>query len=764
MNKVGFEVNKGDVDNVNNAIKGISDTAKKLLGAIGVSVSLAGLSRFAKECVAAASDVEQMESKFDVVFGDIREEVDAWADNFAEAVGRNKNTIKGYLADMQNLLVGFGMTREEGAKLSEEMTSLALDLASFANTDETAAVQAMTKAVMGESEAAKTLGAVLNDTTRAETMAALGIQGKYEALDQLTKMEVNYQTILRQSPDAIGDCIRSLDTYESRQRQLKASTDAFKELIGRQLLPIFSEFTGLLNTGVKAATEFARAILGDSRESNRLLGIFNRLKGAVQQVAGHLGGVANMLKLVAMTGAGLYIALNFQRIISALGSILKLVTSIRLQTLLLIAVIAALVLAVDDFVNFMKGNDSVIGVMFQKAGIDAEEMRQKIVNIWNNLKTFFSGIWNSIKGTIAPILDAIKAKIQEVFGDNTFASLGEGLAGVIETIERITQKLAENTLLQETIGRLLVLIPTVIAAVSAFKQLATAISAIQNVVKVVGKLGTALSSISSPARLAIAAFVLLAAAAYDLFSFMSGKESVIGAVMERLGADTDAARQKVIEAWGAIQDFLTTAWETIQQAAGTFVDTLKGFFDRHSEQILGTFQRAWNAVGTFLSGVWSFITQLASAIFGGVESTVGDSTDSASQKILSVWQSVLGALSRIFHAIFNTANAVFNSVLTVVEVVFGLIEQFWNRWGSTVLSFFQTLWQNIGTVFRSALEIIKGVADFVSSVFSGDWQGAWEAIKNIVVAAWEIIKATVSTAWAAVKTLLTVGLGILVSI
>ena len=44
------------------------------------------------------------------------------------------------------------------------MTSLALDIASFANQDEDVAVNAMTKAVMGESEAAKTLGAVLNDT------------------------------------------------------------------------------------------------------------------------------------------------------------------------------------------------------------------------------------------------------------------------------------------------------------------------------------------------------------------------------------------------------------------------------------------------------------------------------------------------------------------------------------------------------------------------------------------------------------------------
>ena len=66
----------------------------------------------------------------------------------------------------------------------------------------------MTKAVMGESEAAKRLGAVLNESTRAQAMETLGLKGKYDSLDQLTKMQVNYQAILQQSPDAIGDCER----------------------------------------------------------------------------------------------------------------------------------------------------------------------------------------------------------------------------------------------------------------------------------------------------------------------------------------------------------------------------------------------------------------------------------------------------------------------------------------------------------------------------------------------------------------------------
>ena len=256
----------------------------KLLGSIAVVFSIFQISGFAQECVAAASNVQEMQNKFDVVFDGINEEVEEWATNFADSVGRNKNTIKTYLADQQNLLVGFGMTREEGAKLSEEMTTLALDLASFANLDETMAVNNMTKAVMGESEAAKSLGAVLNDVTRAETMAAMGISGKYDKLDQLTKMQVNYNAILRQSPDAVGDCIRSMDSYEAAQRRQNAATMEFKETIGNQLIPIFTTLTNWQTKGIKAATSFAKAILGDTEESNHLLHAFDRIHALVKRL------------------------------------------------------------------------------------------------------------------------------------------------------------------------------------------------------------------------------------------------------------------------------------------------------------------------------------------------------------------------------------------------------------------------------------------------------------------------------------------------
>ena len=612
----GFDVDRASQTQAENSIKGLKSMATKLLGKIAVVFSVAKLASFAKDCVEAASNVEEMENKFNTVFDHLSDEVDQWAEDFANSVGRNKNTIKAYLADQQNLLVGFGMTREEGAKLSEEMTSLALDIASFSNQDQDVAVNAMTKAVMGESEAAKTLGAVLNDTTRAETMQALGMQGTYESLSQLEKMQVNYQAILRQSPDAIGDCVRSMGSYESSTRQLKAAQEEFKEFVGGQLLPVMSVFVQWVTKGIKAATSFAKAILLDAEGNNRILIAFERVHAIVKRlqpaierftssmrngisratdtvksIVNRMGGMENALKLLALIAGAFILAMNWSKIIggakaflSLIGGIGKLFSFANLKILGVIAVIVILALIVEDFINFLLGNDSVIGTIFDKLGIGADNARQAIFNAFNKVK-----------------------------------------------------------------------------------------------------------------------------------------------------------------------DFLLNVWDVIKTAAGMFADTVKGFFERHGEQIRKNFERAWGIIKTFLNGVWTFISQLAATLFGNTEDEIDGSQQSTKDKILSVWQAILDALSAIWDALFEVGSAVFNAIATVIETVFGWIQAFWNSWGSQILAWFKTLWDSLGGILNGFLEIIKGVANFISSVFTGDWQGAWEAIKSIFQGVWDVIVNFITAVWETIK-------------
>lgn len=226
----------------------------KIGTAVAAAFTVQAVVNFGKVCLEAASNVEEMENKFNVVFQGMTEEVDAWAANYAAAIGRNKNTIKGFLADNQNMFVGMGMTRAAAAGLSEQMVELALDLASFNNLEEAQAVNALSKALMGESEAAKILGAVLNENTLAMAMNELGIEGRFDALSESEKMEVRYQAVLMQSTDAVGDCARSVDSFKGSQIRLQSATENLKESIGAKLLPIASKFISKFADGASFIT------------------------------------------------------------------------------------------------------------------------------------------------------------------------------------------------------------------------------------------------------------------------------------------------------------------------------------------------------------------------------------------------------------------------------------------------------------------------------------------------------------------------------
>ena len=273
-----------------NVLDGFTSKLGGIAKGIAAAFSVKAIVDFGKKCLNAASDVEEMENKFNVVFDGMTEEVDSWADTFSDAIGRNKNEIKTYLADNQNMFVGMGMTREAGAEMSEQLVSLALDLASFNNLNEADAVEKMSKAIMGETESAKGLGAVLNDNTRAMAMEVLGYEGKFQSLTEAEKMQVNYQAILMQSTDAVGDAERSANSYANQIRRTKAKMEEFTQTLGSYFLPVATNVITAFGNMVDGAIGFVEKVadgMGKAREEFEATGEYtNALDVLIQEVFG----------------------------------------------------------------------------------------------------------------------------------------------------------------------------------------------------------------------------------------------------------------------------------------------------------------------------------------------------------------------------------------------------------------------------------------------------------------------------------------------
>lgn len=581
----GYKVDQSSEQKVEGSIKSLKSMASKVLGAVGITLSVAGIKSAIDGCVEVASSIEEMQNKFDVVFGDMRNEVDKWAQEYSDAIGRNKNDIKTYLADQQNLLVGFGMTRQAGAEMAEQMTSLALDLASFGNMDETASVNAMTKAVMGESEAAKTLGAVLNDSTRAQAMATLGLKGTYDKLDQLTKMQVNYQAILQQSPDAIGDCQRSLDSYESTKKRYIAKLKEIKTIVGQFFLPTYQK---ILSIGAKGLT-----MIRDWLQK-------------LTDLTDKLGGSQRVLSVLAAAFTAMLVAMNLKKIGAAINGFTKLARAIGLghgKALAFFAVFLLLALVIEDFISFMRGDKSLLGTMLERAGVDCEKLRQNIVGVWTKIKQAIGYIGEGIRNVVVPIFEGIRTAAVVAFEEiqKAVAKVAPGIAQFFKELSSGKVDKKKWTDIGESIGRIAVGVVAVIAAVKGisaiFGVITTVISVVKAVISVIKLAFVVVKSIITVIKVVGAVISVLA--------------SAFGPVILAIAAAI------------AIGVLLWKNWDKIREAAGNLLEGIKATIGNVRDAIVTGIQTAIDWITSLPAEALKWGSDIIDGIVSGIQSAVG---------------------------------------------------------------------------------------------------------------------------------------------
>ncbi|MDE7194202.1 MAG: tape measure protein [Oscillospiraceae bacterium] len=142
-----------------------------------------------------------------------------------------------------------------------------------------------------------------------------------------------------------------------------------------------------------------------------------KAKEALEKVADKLGGTENLLKLVSgliLTFAGSAVGAKFISVLKAVASAFGLINKKGMGLKLLLL---AIFLVIDDFINFMQGNDSLMGSLFEKMGINADDVRQ-----------IFIDLWDSIKGTL-PTLQRLGSALL-----TTLAKLWEIIQPVFELI------------------------------------------------------------------------------------------------------------------------------------------------------------------------------------------------------------------------------------------------------------------------------------------------------------------------------------------
>jgi hypothetical protein len=231
------------LDQSSKKTKGLGGMLKGLGGVAilaGVAALAIGINKVSKELVDAASDAQETNQKFNVVFRGMGEQANAAALELAKGYGLARNESKKLLSNTSDILQGFGVQKKASFDLSLATQKLAADLVSFSNVEggTERASKALTSAFTGEREALKAYGIVISEN---ELKALAADQGKvYAEMTKAEKATLTLTLATKQSANAIGDFSRSSESYANVQRTIDASLQDIKVTLGEQLLPLFA--------------------------------------------------------------------------------------------------------------------------------------------------------------------------------------------------------------------------------------------------------------------------------------------------------------------------------------------------------------------------------------------------------------------------------------------------------------------------------------------------------------------------------------------
>lgn len=410
--KLGYDVDKASEKKAEDSIKSLKDTATKLLGAIGIGFSLVKINGLIEE--------------FGAVNNGIRSIVDS-TEEAAEAqqtVLKAANDCRMSYADMattvSNLSKATGdiFNVDDAANYAAAVTKV-MKTAGRSDSTITGVIEGMNKSFQKGVMDTETLNKMLEDAPETADVLAkhLGV-AKSQLLDMASKGTIKVNDL----KDAFLNSAEEIDAAYANVNL--TVTDAIKNIRntwGLWLADMDKTF-GVTNS-------IARAMV---KLSDTAMTFAQRIKTRLEWLADKLGGTDKLLKLIAITVGAVFLALNAGKIVSFLKDVRSLLTAHNAKILAIIAAIVLLALLVEDFFAFMKGENSLIGEILERNGVDVEAFRQACKDLWEQVKDIID-VFKQFARTIGnQLLSALK---------QVLPLLGKLVAAILPVILELAQQI-----------------------------------------------------------------------------------------------------------------------------------------------------------------------------------------------------------------------------------------------------------------------------------------------------------------------------------
>lgn len=195
----------------------------------------------------------------------------------------------------------------------------------------------------------------------------------------------------------------------------------------------------------------------------------------------------------------------------------------------------------------------------------------------------------------------------------------------------------------------------------------------------------------------------------------------------------------VIELIGKIADLISVVWnEIIQPIIEEFINT--------SAPVIG------DAIGKIGDGFLALLATIGDVV-SGISEALGGLADFFTGVFTQDWEKASEGLKTVTRGLKNALKAVFNFIKDFIlkpfdEFLSGVFETDFSESFGALGEVVNTFFDGFETVWNGAKELLRGIISFITDIFAGEWESAWEtccsAFETVFGALVDILKTPIN--------------------
>ena len=96
--------------------------------------------------------------------------------------------------------------------------------------------------------------------------------------------------------------------------------------------------------------------------------------------------------------------------------------------------------------------------------------------------------------------------------------------------------------------------------------------------------------------------------------------------------------------------------------------------------------------------------------------------------VIQIWDTI----SKHFEEVMTAIKAILSGLTVWIQVQLLKIQIFWTEWGDEIMAVVNSIFEIVGSIVKIAVALIGGILKIGLALISGDWSGAWEAMKTML--------------------------------